>query len=260
MIAGLFLSSLISAAIGASLDRNMTYYMLTSEMKKLLPSNTTAVLTSVLWPDFSRSTKVVADVPTHMRCSFEANKARAVAFTYEDDSCSLLGSGGGVVGQVFLYRSVIFPLDGSIEELARGKTTIASAPFAGTCPPQKAVDGSLADDAAYFSASLLKPWWQVDLGEERLIYQIQIFPRQHPSYYGRFHDVEVRVGKTLVSNGTLSSYSLLCSYTKVYQLGEGYLLCSRYNGFIGRYVSIQITAAAAEYLQLNEVNVFALKK
>ncbi|XP_066963378.1 fucolectin-5-like [Macrobrachium rosenbergii] len=171
-----------------------------------------------------------------------------------DGTCSLLSSGGSTSAQVFFYR---FPSEDSLEEVAKGKNTTASTPDGAYCPPGKAVDGFLAE-YGYYSGLLVKPWWQVDLGEVRLIYQIQIYPRQ--ILYTRFHDVEVRVGTTFISNGIFSAYSFLCSYTKVYELAEGYLLCSRYNGVIGRYVSIQITAAAAEYLQLMEVKVFVLKK
>ncbi|XP_066953276.1 fucolectin-5-like [Macrobrachium rosenbergii] len=126
--------------------------------------------------------------------------------------------------------------------------------------PGLAVDGVLSDASMYHSNLALKPWWQVDLLEERRIYQIQIYPRQDVSYYMRFHNVEVRIGKTYEGSGNFSSYGLLCNYTKTYTLPEGHLLCSRYGGVVGRYISVQITAAASEYLQIIDVSVFAYKK
>ncbi|XP_068202925.1 uncharacterized protein [Palaemon carinicauda] len=257
MILGLIISLMLSV-ITALPDTNSTYYILTDERRNLVPSKTTEVLTSILWADLSESTAVLVNIPSDIRCSFEAQRAAALAFTFEDGTCSLFGSGVGTAGHVSIYQYDLIPSDDTIEEMARRKPTTASQAHSSYSPPEDAVDGSLNDADAYFSFPLVNPWWQVDLGEERLIYQIQIFTRQIA--YERFHDVEVRVGNTAIHDGNFTSFSLLCTYTKIYVLGEGHLMCSRYKGVFGRYISIQITAATAEYLQLNEVSVYGLKK
>ncbi|XP_068246259.1 uncharacterized protein [Palaemon carinicauda] len=177
---------------------------------------------------------------------------------HKEGTCSLFGSGVSRAGHIYIYQYDLFPLDDTIEEMAERKPTTASQAYSLYDLPEDAVDGSLIDADAYFSLPLDKPWWQVFLGEERLIYQIQIFPRQ--VYYRRFHNVEVRVGNTAIHDGNFTSFSLLCTYMKIYELGEGHLMCSRYKGVFGRYISIQITATTAEYLQLNEVSVYGLKK
>ncbi|XP_068246258.1 uncharacterized protein [Palaemon carinicauda] len=175
-----------------------------------------------------------------------------------ENTCSLFGSEGSHGGQVFVYQRIPSPLDGSFEEVAQGKLTNSSDLF-GFCPPNYAVDGSLDESKFYHSSTLFKPWWWVDLGEEKIIHQIQIYPRQHNSYDHRFYDVEVRVGNILVNNGNFSSYTLLCTYEKNYVYLEGQLLCTRYNGVIGRYVSIQIIDTRSSVLQISEVAVYALK-
>ncbi|XP_068246549.1 uncharacterized protein [Palaemon carinicauda] len=178
---------------------------------------------------------------------------------FQKDTCFLFGSGGTHGGQVLVYRRIPSPLDGSLEEVAQGKLTNSSAPHSSSYTSEKAVDGLIDDANMYHSGTLVKPWWWVDLGEEKIIYQIQIYPRQSSLYDHRFHDVEVRVGNILINHGNFSSYTLLCTYEKVYVRSEGQLLCTRYNGVNGRYVSIQIIDTASAILQVNEVAVHALK-
>ncbi|XP_068222216.1 fucolectin-5-like [Palaemon carinicauda] len=259
MNSGLFLSSMIAAAMSAfSPSANTTYYVADEAPWVLTPSHINDVLTTVLWPDFLVTSPVQVKALSNVSCSFRAMKSRVATFAFEENTCSLFGSEGTISGQVSFYRRIPSPLDGSLEEVARGKLTNSSGPASSSFPSEKAVDGLIDGDDRYMSLKLVKPWWWVDLEEERIVYQIQIYPRQN-WYPNRFHDVEVRVGNTLVNNGIFSSYTRLCTYEKEYSTSEGHLLCTRYSGVSARYVSIHIVDAASEHLQINEVSVYALK-
>ncbi|XP_068247389.1 uncharacterized protein [Palaemon carinicauda] len=190
MSVGLFLISVIAAVAAFSSSPNTTYYVTETDPKSLVPTAIRAVLPTVLWPDFMQTTPVYqVNARSNISCSFRAMKSGVATFTFEEDTCSLFGSEGTPSGQVFVYRRIPSPLDGSLEEVALGKLTNSSNIYS-SFTTEKAVDGSIDDADRYHSANLVKPWWWVDLGEEKTIYQIQIYPRQ--SYDYRFHDVEVR--------------------------------------------------------------------
>ncbi|XP_068246645.1 fucolectin-like [Palaemon carinicauda] len=252
--------SLFLAVVKGFPEVNLTHFTLTDGRQDLVASNISSALTGAQWQNYSQvqPSSVLVGILSSVLCSFEAKRARAPVFSFEGQICSLFSSGGSTPNEITIYKSFLLPPGEPLEEVARGKPTDASPFFSTTTQSMEAVDGDITDSSMYHSTSILKPWWRVDLGEERIIYQIQILPRQ--SAYERFHDVEVRVGTTAAVNGNFSSYNLLCTYTKIYALSEGHLLCSRYTGVVGRYVSIQIVAAVAEFLQINEINVYALQK
>ncbi|KAK7082079.1 hypothetical protein SK128_011284 [Halocaridina rubra] len=175
-----------------------------------------------------------------------------------DQVCSAVGTGG--INLFDLYgRAKRFPPTPVLEEVAFQKKTYASPEY---MPEQQrwkkefAVDGN--DATYYHSALVLNPWWLVDLGEQKTIYQVLLLSRQDccPE---RFHDVEIRIGNELKTTGDFNAYKLIHFYTGPYSSAEGFLQCSFYNGITGRYLSIQIKNSM-EYLQLNTVRVYAARK
>ncbi|KAK7085924.1 hypothetical protein SK128_004806, partial [Halocaridina rubra] len=68
----------------------------------------------------------------------------------------------------------------------------------------------------------------------------------------------VRIGKELITDGDLSSYALMSFFPGPYKNGDGYILCSRYEGVRGRYISIQRATSGTTQLMLLDVRVYAL--
>ncbi|XP_066941210.1 uncharacterized protein [Macrobrachium rosenbergii] len=127
-----------------------------------------------------------------------------------------------------------------------------------------AVDGD-ESTASFFHSypSIVKPWWYVDLGENRVVKEVHVIP------YGNGHSqlfttVEIRVGKALPAvSGDFSSWDLfyyfqgpppaVLEYQK-FSTNSSYPLC-------GRYVSIQkVGTSPYVYFAFNEVKVFAMEK
>ncbi|XP_069171809.1 fucolectin-like [Procambarus clarkii] len=145
-----------------------------------------------------------------------------------------------------------------LEEVAQGKPTYASSTWI-PYYSSYAVDGITTGTNFYASAIQdTNGWWIVDIGENRLIYKVTIIPR-----YGccptRFHDMEVRVGQNLITSGDLSEYTLFSTYAGPYTADQWLLTCDRVDKIYGRYIAIRYVGAVAEFIQICEVNVWALK-
>ncbi|XP_068246339.1 uncharacterized protein [Palaemon carinicauda] len=225
-----------------------------------MPSFISSPLTDVIeLPLFPADDYVEVKVSSKITCASVANAEAAVAFSFKGGSCVVFALGSGTSAQHSYYRLISFPPLADFEEVARGKPTIATPHYVNQTS-NLAVDGNLTDETMYHSALAVKPWWQVDLTEDRIIYQVQIFPRQHRRYFKRFENMEIRVGVAFKGDGDLSSYTLLCSYLKKYDPAEGHILCSSYSGIVGRYISVQKVFPNATYMEFNDMNVFVLKK
>lgn len=144
-----------------------------------------------------------------------------------------------------------------LEDAALGKPTYSSSIHSGAFPTYNANDGN--DGSMFHSLRNIQPWWMVDLGAERTIYNIIILTR-HDCCYERFHDVEIRIGNTLRTDGDFSTHTLISFYKGPYTLDQGSLVYTFCNGIKGRYLSVKIESIKREFLQINTFKAIALKK
>ncbi|XP_069164211.1 fucolectin-5-like [Procambarus clarkii] len=170
------------------------------------------------------------------------------------NTCTLVGEGlvTATSGQRTFFS---FP---SRQQVATGKPTYGSPYLSGTpWVSSLAVDGVIDDNSMYHSdIYLVYPWWVVDLAANFTITEIQIFSRTD-CCSARLHNVEVRVGGSLLTTGNFSSYVLFSTYLGPYAAADQLLSCPSAAGVTGRYVSIQRVTAENDMLQLVEVYIYA---
>ncbi|XP_068226164.1 uncharacterized protein [Palaemon carinicauda] len=131
---------------------------------------------------------------------------------------------------------------------------------------EMAVDG-IVNDMNYFHSwprNINQPWWYVDLGENRVVNEVHVWPYGNGGNHARhFLSIEIRVGQELPSMaGDFSMWPLLAYYPGPAPMGNAYLEFSLNNTYplCGRYVSIQKMGMSATYFAFNEVMVFGLEK
>ncbi|KAK7085923.1 hypothetical protein SK128_004805, partial [Halocaridina rubra] len=152
-------------------------------------SGVTTTFTSAQEPSLPANTAVVP-APSDVICAIRANRWMATAFTFEEGNCTLYGPEELVEMQQILFGPPSFPNVTELEEVAEQKDTYASPKY-GSYDKLKAVDGIATGDVSLFwsTPSAANPWWIVDIGEERTVYQIHIFPRR-ACCFSYFHNIE----------------------------------------------------------------------
>lgn len=147
------------------------------------------------------------------------------------------------------------PLD-MLEDVAFAKHVYASSVLSNSFQKRYGNDGD--DVTFYHSLGETNPWWMVDLGGEKTIYHITILPRQNccPE---RFHDIELRIGDTLETNGDFSSHRLLAIYKGHYALDQGRLKYTFYTGVKGRYISLKKNTGSKGTLEFCTLQAIAQK-
>ncbi|KAK7054281.1 hypothetical protein SK128_017764, partial [Halocaridina rubra] len=166
------------------------------------------------------------------KCAMKASVALALSFTFNDSICNLFGTGQSPSSSKSRYFSrITYPSSADLEEVARIKQTYSTTEFDANHARRYGVD----DDENTYYASIYNPtgksWWIVDIGEMRTIYQIHILPRPHAPE--RFRNVELRIGNELITNGNLTSYTLIHFYEGPYAIAEGRFICTFFKGAEG---------------------------
>ncbi|XP_068230881.1 uncharacterized protein [Palaemon carinicauda] len=193
-------------------------------------------------------------------CASYSLLKKAVALSYEDGVCTIYGAGNGLYNKVSYYGAHLMPPAEDIEDVSRFKPAYSSQPLSEAYIARVAVNGNYENSDRYESITdFAQPWWMVDLTEARLIYQVHIFTRQE-CCYERLHDLEIRIGQELISNGDLSSYTLMSTYAGPYNVTQGHVICSSLRGIGGRFLAIKKVSIDVDPLQLVEVRVYAAKK
>ncbi|XP_045135654.1 fucolectin-like [Portunus trituberculatus] len=197
-------------------------------------------------------------------CGMLCGEKRAVKYTFNNitNKCILYGEGYAAASSTNTLH--LFPSPNSLEDVATGKAASASSLLQSLYlyNPSMAVDNLETDDSTIFHSDMndLLPWWLLDLGESRMIHEVQILPRRDCCEY-RFHDVEIRIGDVQPTNGDFSSFTLFSTYKGPYSSTLGRLSCARSDGLSGRFVVIMKVEviSGSEYLQMADVNVFVQK-
>ncbi|XP_068230925.1 pentraxin fusion protein-like [Palaemon carinicauda] len=172
--------------------------------------------------------------------------------------CKIYGAGEGPHANSILFTIYLTPPVEKLEEIALSKPTYAVNHF-GTRRKELAVNGIFVNDMYHSANNISQPWWIVDLTEMRTIHQVQIFTRQD-CCQERLHDVEIRIGQELASNGDLTSYTLMSTYKGPYDISQGHVICSHLKGVTGRFLGIKKISNDTDHLQLVEVRIYAVKK
>ncbi|XP_064120591.1 pentraxin fusion protein-like [Macrobrachium nipponense] len=173
-----------------------------------------------------------------------------------ETGCGCLGRGSASqIPYGNLPANFGMPSPEMLHDMAPGKNTFGSSVSEGE-RPEKVTDGN--DNSYFHSIREKRPWWVIDLGSERVIYHIMILTRQN-CCSERLHDLEIRLGNNLEMNGDFSSYDLLYFYRGPYRKEEGFLMYTFAQGVKGRYLSLQIVAEEAEFLQLSTRQSYRLR-
>ncbi|XP_069989549.1 uncharacterized protein [Penaeus vannamei] len=193
-----------------------------------------------------------------MRCS----TLHGMAFIYKDGTCDIYGpSQVDFSGQERLFRRLISPPPGPLEEVSRGKPSEATANYP-SFYPHNAVDDS--DSTMYHSANgIARAWWMIDLLQHRLVRAVEVLPRyDFAPAVGRFHDVEkliepqIRVSSTPRNGEDFSSWNLIGQYAGPYTAAEWRLNFTHDIGICGRYVVVQKVSSDTDHLQIVDVRVY----
>ncbi|XP_064120594.1 uncharacterized protein LOC135225213 [Macrobrachium nipponense] len=184
------------------------------------------------------------------------NEQLALLNSRLEAGCGCLGRGSASqIPYGNLPANFGMPSPEMLHDMAPGKNTFGSS-VAEEERPQKAIDGN--DNSYFHSTHEKRPWWVIDLGSERVIYHIMILTRQD-CCSERLHDLQIRLGNNLEMNGDFSSSDLLYFYRGPYRKEDGFLMYTFAQGVKGRYLSLQIVAEEAEFLQLSTVKVIGLR-
>ncbi|XP_068226067.1 uncharacterized protein [Palaemon carinicauda] len=188
------------------------------------------------------------------------------AFFYEDGNCTLTGllTAPSIGVKSDLFRKTRHSQ--TLTNIALNKPTTCSRVTSNWDSvdrnPYLAVDG---DDGTtlYFQASHSRkyPWWTVDIGQERLIGEVQVKFNGNGSDSAQFNNIEIRVGNEYVSDGNFSTWGLLAFFLgQPPYLTPDFLSLPGTNALCGRYISIKKLSSSPKYfVSINEVKVFALE-
>ncbi|KAK8388968.1 hypothetical protein O3P69_020732 [Scylla paramamosain] len=182
-----------------------------------------------------------------MLCGVLCGERRAVKYTFNSNTnkCTLYGEGYGTASSTNTF--LMFPSQDSLEDVATGKPASASSVYLQVSSNNSS---SVADS---------QPWWLLDLGETRVIHEVQILPRRNCCPF-RFHDIEIRIGDVQPANGNFSSFTPFSTYKGPYSAALGRLSCARGDGLSGRFVVIIKVIPGDQYvLQVADVNIFVQK-
>ncbi|KAK8388478.1 hypothetical protein O3P69_020459 [Scylla paramamosain] len=194
-------------------------------------------------------------------CGVLCGERNAVKYTFNSNTnkCTLYGEGYGTASSTNTFH--LFPSQDSLEDVATGKPASASSVYLLNIASM-AVDTIETDDSMFHSAvDDSQPWWLLDLGETRVIHEVQILPRRNCCHY-RFHDIDIRIGDVQPANGDFSSFTPFSTYKGPYSAALGRLSCARGDGLSGRFVVIMrvIRNGPDDYpLHIADVNIFVQK-
>ncbi|XP_045136051.1 uncharacterized protein LOC123519006 isoform X2 [Portunus trituberculatus] len=173
-------------------------------------------------------------IASSVLCGMLCGEKRAVKYTFNNNTntCTLYGEGYAAASSTNTFR--LFPSPDTLEDVATGKAASASSVYK-SYNSSLAVDTLETDDRTMFHSGNddPHPWWLLDLGETRIIHEIQILPRLNyiPE---RFRFVEIRIGDVQPTNGDFSSFTLFSTYKGPYSSTLGRLSCARNDGLSGR--------------------------
>ncbi|XP_064098666.1 uncharacterized protein LOC135209825 [Macrobrachium nipponense] len=105
-------------------------------------------------------------------------------------------------------------------------------------------------------SNVYQPFWIIDLGEIRDVYEVRILPHEYGSF---FSNIEIRLGMNLLTTGNFSSYVLLATYPGPYTWSDMVYLSCYSEGVPGRYLSVQKMLSNNATLAILEVEVYATK-
>ncbi|XP_064083995.1 uncharacterized protein LOC135199781 [Macrobrachium nipponense] len=210
--------------------------------------------------------QVVPNIISRIGCSFMCSQYQGEGFMFTEGKCTIAGGlkARSIGEKLTTFRRVTYSSNST--NIALGKPTNSVAVWLSPTPMVSgmAVDG-IESTVNYFHSEpkIVKPWWYVDLGGNRVVTEVHIMP------YGSGHSiffttVEIRVGKALPAvSGDFSSWDLFSYFQgpppavqeyQKFSTNSSYPLC-------GRYVSIQkLGTAPYPYFVFNEVKVFALEE
>ncbi|XP_042882864.1 uncharacterized protein LOC122259934 [Penaeus japonicus] len=124
---------------------------------------------------------------------------------------------------------------------------------------QYAIDDDVVESHFVSASSTSLPWWMLDLGEQRLVYSVDILPMNYG--HDAVHDIEIRVGAQHTTDEpptgeNFTAWALLGEYRRRYDPSEGRLVFSSDAGICGRYVAVQKVVTTADLLRLLDVKVY----
>ncbi|XP_071548147.1 uncharacterized protein [Panulirus ornatus] len=227
-----------------------------------LPSMKAAVVASVECQSLQSSQSpfnvmTVTTVASEIRCAIRSGHRGAVQYMFNDQDGTCVSFGDGVTHDSRSASFVTLSGLNAVQVISIGKQTYGS-PHHGTLSPDLAIDDNDADESSYRSAiGELYPWWLLDLNQTCVINEVHILPRRNCCAHS-FHDVEVRVGNSLRTDGYFSSYKLFATYEGPYKVAEDRLVCLRMDGVTGRYVTIQRVTPENYNLQFADVRVIGM--
>ncbi|XP_068226152.1 uncharacterized protein [Palaemon carinicauda] len=210
----------------------------------------------------------ITNVASTIGCASICLQRQCQGYATQDGECTIMGdmTEPSVGEKEITYQRVSYLTN--MENIALLKPTESVGFWTDPADMVKdmAVDGIESSTNYYHSHPMVsKPWWYVDLGENRVVYEVHVLPYGNNGAHTKyFATIEIRVGQELPSMaGDFSMWPLLAYYPGPAPMANAYLEFSPNDSYplCGRYVSIQKTGFVnGVFYVFSEVKVFSLEK